>query len=88
MRVVVAAVPFGNLDSIPIRAKLERALKKAAVPYEVTQTALLLDPGAQLSAFARREPPYLYFLIEDRHLPQARRAIEAADPHSLEAPRW
>jgi hypothetical protein len=84
MRVVVAAVPFGNLDSIPIRAKLEKALKQAAVPYEVTQTALLLDPGAQVQAFARRKAPYLYFLVEEPDLGRARSAIAPVSPHSLE----
>lgn len=84
MRVVVAAVPFGNLDSIPIRSRLESALKQAQVPYEVTQTALLLDPGAQANAFARGKLPYLYFLIEERELAQARQVITRVDPHSLE----
>ena len=84
MRVVVAAVAFGRLDSIPIRARIEVALINAQVPYEVTQTALLLDPFAQLSAFARRKPPYLYFLVQEADLETARAAVHAADPHALE----
>lgn len=84
MRVVVAAVPFGNLDSIPIRSRLERALIQAQVPYEVTQTALLLDPIAQVNAFARARPPYLYFLVHETDLSEARAAIAPVDRHSLE----
>ena len=85
MRVVVAAVPFGKLNSIPMRARLEKALKQAEVPYEVTQTALLLDPGAQIRAFAKRRPPFLYFLVQESDLVRAQQAVGSVDTHSLEA---
>lgn len=84
MRVVVAAVPFGRLDSIPIRSRLENALMRAQVPYEVTQTALLLDPVAQARSFLRRRPPNLYFLVDQRSAEAARSAIATVDPHALE----
>ena len=84
MRVVVAAVPFGRMDSIGNRSRLEDALTGAGIAYEVAQTALLLDPVAQARSFLRRRPPYLYFLVEEQAAPAARSAVEAVDPHSLE----
>ena len=84
MRVVVAAIPFGSLESISARQVVEQALLQATVPYEVTQTALLLDPGAQVNSFLRAQPPFLYVLVDQLDLGIAQSAIQAVAPHSLE----
>ena len=84
MRVVVAAVAFGRLDSIGNRSRIEDALRGAGINYEVTQTALLLDPVAQARSFARFKLPHLYFLVDQASAEAARDAVRAVDPHAVE----
>jgi len=84
VRVVISAVKFGRLDSIPTRSRIEKELTSQGIRYEAAQTAFSLNPLTQVRMWLRRQPPFLYFLVASEDVERATAAVIKAAPDTLE----